>query len=88
MVKLASMFALNQSLQMCEVLFPQTKKIRTCDTVIFFPTTIPFPQVKSDDFLRQAAEDIISILTQPPSTVFSSLQAGNPTRNALILLAE
>ena len=67
--------------------FPRTKTVRDCDTVTFFPTTIPFPQVKLDDHLKQAASDIITILTQPPSTTIPSLQAGDPVRNALLTLA-
>ena len=67
--------------------FPRTRATRDCDTVTFFPTTIPFPQIKLDDYLRQAATDIITILTQPPSTTTPSLQAGDPVRNALLTLA-
>ena len=32
--------------------FPRTKQIRDCDTVTFFPTNVPFPQVKLVDFLK------------------------------------
>ena len=67
--------------------FPRTRSVRDCDTVAFFPTTVPFPEIKLDDFLRQAASDIITILTQPPSTTTPSLQAGDPVRNALTTLA-
>ena len=67
--------------------FPRTRSIRDCDTVTFFPTTVPFPEIKLGDFLRQAASDIITILTQPPSTTVPSLQAGDPVLNALTTLA-
>ena len=67
--------------------FTRTKTLRDCDTVTFFPTTIPFPELKLDDYLRQAAGDIISILTLPPSTTTPSLEAGDPVRNALLNLA-
>ena len=67
--------------------FPRTRTTRDCDTVTFFPTNIPFPQVKLDDFLRQAATDIITILTKPPSSTTPSLQSGDPVRNALLTLA-
>lgn len=43
--------------------------------------------MKLADFLKQAAEDIITILTTPPSTTTPSLQAGDPVRNALLTLA-
>ena len=46
--------------------FPRTRTTRDCDTVTFFPTTVPFSGVKLGDFLQQAASDIIAILTQPP----------------------
>ena len=64
--------------------FPRTRATRVCDTVDFFPTSIPIPAVTTTDFLRQAAEDIISILTKPPSSTTPSLQAGDPVRNALL----
>ena len=67
--------------------FPRTKTLRNCDTVTFSPKAIPFPEIKLEDFLRQAAEDIISILTLPPSTTTPSLAAGDPVRNALLTLA-
>ena len=67
--------------------FPRTKTPRDCDTVTFFPTHVPFPEIKLDDFLRQAATDIITILTSPPSTTTPSLEAGDPVRNALLTLA-
>ena len=41
------------------------------------------PKVYVDIFLRQAATDIITILTAPPSTTTIPLQSGNPIRNAL-----
>ena len=67
--------------------FPRTKTERNCDTVTFFPAEIPFPRVKLQDFLVQAATDIITLLTSPPSTTTPSLQAGDPVRNALLTLA-
>ena len=68
--------------------FPRTKAERACDTVTFFPTTVPFPEVRLQDFLRQAASDIITLLTHPPSTTTPTLQAGDPVRNALLTLAD
>lgn len=57
------------------------------DTVVFVPEKINFPAVTTEDFLRQAAQDIISLLTHPPSTIIPSLHAGDTTRNALLDLA-
>ena len=67
--------------------FPKTKAARDTDTVTFFPTVIPMPQVGLEDFLRQAASDIITILTDPPSTTTLKLQVGDSTRNAMLELA-
>ena len=58
------------------------------DTIVFFPHEIPFPTVTIESFLRQAALDIIIILTNPPSPSLSpTLEAGDATRNALLQLA-
>ena len=35
--------------------FSMTKTVRDCDTVTFFLTTVPFPQVNLEDHLKQAA---------------------------------
>ena len=66
--------------------FPSTKTVRDCDTVTFFPTSALFPKIKIENFLKQAATDIITIITQPPSNTTPSLQAGDPVRNALLTL--
>ena len=58
--------------------FPRTKIVIDWDTVTFFSITTPFPQVKLDGFLRQATEDILSILTQSPPTTSLILQDGDP----------
>ena len=59
-----------------------------CDTVRFIPHTIPIPKTNIDDFLRQAASDIIHILSRPPSTTAPSLNAGDPVRNALVEISK
>ena len=68
--------------------FPRTRARRVCDIVAFLAHAVPFPEVTIKDHLQQAASDIISILTQPPSTTVPSLQAGDPTRIALLKIAE
>ena len=68
--------------------FPITKSERNVDTVTFFPKSIPFPKVSADDFLKQAATDIINILSHPPSTTTLSLQIGDETRNGLVKVAK
>ena len=62
--------------------FPIKKLERQMDTVILYPTVIPFPKVKIEK-LRQTAADIITVLTDPPSTTTPSLQAVDPVRNGL-----
>ena len=53
--------------------FPKTRSERNTNTVTFFPKQIPFPEIKLDVFLKQAAIDLISFLTTPPSTTTPSL---------------
>ena len=45
------------------------------------------PQVRLVDHLKQAAFDIVTLLTHPPSTLVPSLRAGDPIRNALLEVA-
>ena len=69
------------------VYLPSTRAKRNYDTVTFIPVVVPLPQVKADDFLKQAALDIISILTNPLSTTAITLAAGDVTQNALLKIA-
>ena len=71
-----------------ECFFPITRSQRHVDTVTFFPHDFVVPEVKLDDFLRQAASDIITLLTSPPSSTTVSLEEGDKTRNALLKIAE
>ena len=66
---------------------PVTYSERDADTVEFFPSTIPFPKVSTDDYLRQAATDILTILREPEKTI-PTLQYGSPTCNAYVQLAQ
>ena len=59
---------------------------RDLDTVTFFPADIDFPKISIEDYLQQAALDIITILTDPPNNTIPTLSAGNKTRNALLEL--
>ena len=67
---------------------PETRSERICDTVKFLPNVIPIPKTNIDDYLRQSAQDIITILSAPPSTTALSLSAGDPVRNALLEIAQ
>ena len=71
-----------------KVFFPNTRSEHNVDTVTFFPHNFKIPQVSLDDFLRQAVNDIITLLTIPPDSTTPSLEAGDSTRNALLKLAD
>ena len=65
---------------------PSTKTEITTDTLVFIPYTIAIPPITTDNFLTQAASDIITLLTCPPSNVPSTLQIGDLTKNGLLQL--
>ena len=68
--------------------FPRTRTTQVCDTVTFVPHKIPIPKVSLEDHLRQAVDDIVEILTKPPSTTSPTLQVGEPVRNAILEIAD
>lgn len=47
------------------IYFPKTRKTAVLDTVTFIPHSVKFPKVTLEDFLKQATEDIITILKSP-----------------------
>ena len=53
----------------------------------FFSKYIDFPAVKIDDFLTQAAENIIKVLKNPPAPIVPSFEAGYETNNSILKLA-
>ena len=58
-----------------KVYFPSSRIVINVDTVTFFLHIIPFPKVNLDDYLRQAAIDIIIILTSSKTSKTLSLEA-------------
>ena len=70
-----------------ETCLPQIRTKCTCKTVTFFLHSIPFLQVNLNDYLKQAARDIIQHLTALSSKPTLSLQAGDPVCNALLDIA-
>ena len=52
--------------------FLRRRSQRVVDTVEFFPHSIPFPEVKLQDFIKQAATDLVTLLKHPPSTTVPS----------------
>ena len=67
--------------------FPKTNSTCHVDTVKFFPTVFRVPQMSLEDFLQQAALDLIALLTNPPFTTTFLPAAGDTTYNALLNLA-
>ena len=66
---------------------PITKTDVDTDTITFIPHVISIPEMKLEDFIRQAASDIITLLIYPPPTSAPSIAVGNSTRNGLLQLA-
>ena len=75
------------SLQMPYILLSRNQNGTTSRHSDFLSNRYPFPKSKIEDFLRQEANRIITILTNIPSTTTPSLQAGDPIRNGLLQLA-
>ena len=65
---------------------PETEAVRNADTVKFFPSTIPLPQTSTEDYLKQASSDILSLLKNRPTSL-PYLQAGSTTKNAIEKMA-
>ena len=61
---------------------------RICETVMFLPHKVPFPKLNLQDHLTQAADNIITVLTQPTNYTTLSLREGDPIRNALLDIAQ
>ena len=49
--------------------FPQERSEKCTDTVTFIPHNIPIPSITLEDYLLQAVDDIVSILTTEKSTL-------------------
>jgi hypothetical protein len=65
---------------------PTTSRERDVDTLQFFPKQIPFPTTSTEDYLKQAASDILAILQKPPTTL-PYLAYGDATNNAIVAIA-
>ena len=65
---------------------PSTARERDVDTLKFFPKTVAFPEISTEDYLKQAASDILSILKDPPSSL-PYLAYGDATNNAIVHIA-
>jgi len=66
---------------------PKINTTRDATSGDWFPTNIKYPQVTTETFLRQTAEDLLHLLTQRnnPST---TLTFGSPIMNAYVQIAQ
>ena len=74
-----------------KVYIPGTLQERDVLKADFFPSKVSFPTFTHDDFLKQTAEDMYSLLSTPPSTSNapnSPLSFGTPVLNALAKVAD
>jgi hypothetical protein len=72
-----------------KILVTSTHTTRDCASIEWFPTTIPYPRVTSEVYLRQTADDLLTLLQDRPSTnAFPSLSYGSPTTNAYVEIAK
>jgi hypothetical protein len=62
--------------------------IRDCLTVDWFPHNVPFPKVTSDEYLRQTATDMLTLLQDPTTHPIPSLTYGTNITNAYIQIAQ
>jgi hypothetical protein len=65
---------------------PKSGRERDVDTLTFFPKSVPFPQISTEDYSKQAASDIVALLQQPPTNL-PFLAYGDATKNALVQIA-
>jgi len=66
---------------------PQTRAEIDTDTIAFIPHNIPIPEMRVEDFLRQAASDIVTLLTRPSKHTTPTLTLGDETRKGILQLA-
>jgi hypothetical protein len=74
-----------------KVYVPETLQERDVLKADFFPSSVPFPSFTRDDFLKQTAEDMYSLLADSPSHSAeprSPLSFGSPVLNALAKVAD
>jgi hypothetical protein len=66
---------------------PSSSGVRDALTVDWFPHNVPFPKVTTDDYLRQTATDMLTLL-QDKTTPIPSLTYGSNVTNAYIQIAQ
>ena len=66
---------------------PKTNTTRDATTVDWFPTAIKYPQITTETYLKQTAEDLLHILSQSTHKPTTTLTFGSPIMNAYIQIA-
>jgi hypothetical protein len=67
---------------------PSTFGIRDALTIDWFPSNVPFPKVSTDDYLRQTATDMLTLLQGSATHPVPSLTYGSHITNAYIQIAQ
>jgi hypothetical protein len=67
---------------------PSTHRARDALTVDWFPHYVPFPKVMNDEYLRQTATDMLTLLQDQAVNPIPSLTYGSPITNAYIQVAQ
>jgi hypothetical protein len=67
---------------------PSTNGVRDVLTVDWFPHKVPFPKVTTDEYLRQAATDMLTLLEDKTANTIPSLTYGSNIINAYIQIAK
>ena len=67
---------------------PSTAGIRDALTVDWFPHKVPFPKVTTDEYLRQTALDMLTLLENKVDNPVPSLTYGSDITNAYVQIAK
>jgi hypothetical protein len=67
---------------------PSTFGVRDALTVDWFPHQVPFPKVGTDDYLRQTANDMLTLLQGTATKPLPSLTYGSPIANAYLQISQ
>ena len=67
---------------------PSTFGVRDALTVDWFPHKVPFPRVTADEYLRQTASDMLTLIQDKSTNPISSLTYGSSITNAYIQIAQ
>ena len=69
------------------MLLPENTQNQNMRDSKFFPHEIHLPQVSLRDNLKQALQDIVTLLARPSTPTVSSLQEGDPVRIDLLYIS-